>query len=100
MAGLRAARTIRRVQAQLDRLAPLSPGGDQLGLERITALLDRLGRPQDRLAAGVPRRRHQRQGLDLRLPPRRARGGRAARSTSSPARTWSASTSASASPAS
>ena len=39
------------------------------------ALLDRLGRPQDRLAAGVPRRRDQRQGLDLRLPPRRAGGG-------------------------
>ena len=37
------------VQAQLDRLAALSPGGDRLGLERITALLDRLGRPHDRL---------------------------------------------------
>lgn len=37
------------VQAQLDRLAALSPGGDRLGLERITALLDRLGRPQHRL---------------------------------------------------
>jgi len=37
------------VQAQLDRLAKLSPAGDQLGLERITALLDRLGRPQDAL---------------------------------------------------
>ncbi|MCW3798542.1 bifunctional folylpolyglutamate synthase/dihydrofolate synthase [Sphingomonas sp. BN140010] len=37
------------VQAQLDRLAALSPGGDRLGLERITSLLDRLGRPQDRL---------------------------------------------------
>ena len=38
------------VQAQLDRLSQLSPGHDQLGLERITQLLDRLGRPQDRLA--------------------------------------------------
>ena len=38
------------VQAQLDRLARLSPGGDRLGLERISALLDRLGRPQDNLA--------------------------------------------------
>jgi dihydrofolate synthase/folylpolyglutamate synthase len=38
------------VQAQLDRLANLSPGGDRLGLDRITQLLDRLGRPQDRLA--------------------------------------------------
>ena len=37
------------VQAQLDRLALLSPGGDILGLDRITRLLDRLGRPQDRL---------------------------------------------------
>jgi dihydrofolate synthase/folylpolyglutamate synthase len=38
-----------RVQAQLDRLAQLSPPGDHLGLDRITALLDRLGRPQDEL---------------------------------------------------
>ena len=37
------------VQAQLDRLAKLSLGGDRLGLDRIVALLDRLGRPQDRL---------------------------------------------------
>ena len=37
------------VQAQLDRLAQLSPGGDRLGLDRITRLLDRLGRPQDEL---------------------------------------------------
>jgi dihydrofolate synthase/folylpolyglutamate synthase len=37
------------VQAQLDRLAKLSPAGDRLGLDRIAALLDRLGRPQDRL---------------------------------------------------
>ena len=37
------------VQAQLDRLAKLSPGGDRLGLDRITRLLERLGRPQDRL---------------------------------------------------
>ena len=37
------------VQAQLDRLARLSPGGDRLGLDRITRLLDRLGRPQDTL---------------------------------------------------
>ncbi|KQR84043.1 bifunctional folylpolyglutamate synthase/dihydrofolate synthase [Sphingomonas sp. Leaf343] len=33
------------VQAQLDRLATLSPGADTLGLERITALLSRLGDP-------------------------------------------------------
>jgi dihydrofolate synthase/folylpolyglutamate synthase len=37
------------VQAQLDRLALLSPTGDRLGLERIARLLDRLGRPQDSL---------------------------------------------------
>jgi len=37
------------VQAQLDRLAMLSPAGDRLGLDRITELLDRLGRPQDSL---------------------------------------------------
>ncbi len=37
------------VQAQLDRLSMVSPAGDRLGLERIAAVLDRLGRPQDRL---------------------------------------------------
>jgi dihydrofolate synthase/folylpolyglutamate synthase len=39
----------RGVQAQLDRLSMSSPLGDRLGLERIAALLDRLGRPQDGL---------------------------------------------------
>ena len=37
------------VQAQLNRLDILSPAGDRLGLERIAALLDRLGKPQDHL---------------------------------------------------
>lgn len=37
------------VQAQLDRLTMLSPGRDVLGLERITALLDRLGNPHSKL---------------------------------------------------
>ena len=37
------------VQAQLDRLSKISPAGDRLGLERIAAVLDRLGRPQDQL---------------------------------------------------
>lgn len=37
------------VQAQLDRLAALSPGRDSLGLERIAALCARLGNPQHRL---------------------------------------------------
>src|SRR5688500_14876975 len=35
-----------QVQEQLDRLALLSPGRDILGLERILALLDRLGNPE------------------------------------------------------
>jgi dihydrofolate synthase/folylpolyglutamate synthase len=34
------------VQRQLERLNKLSPGGDVLGLERICALLDRLGHPE------------------------------------------------------
>jgi dihydrofolate synthase/folylpolyglutamate synthase len=38
-----------KVQAQLDRLAALSPGRDVLGLERITELCARLGNPQDQL---------------------------------------------------
>jgi len=38
-----------RVQRQLDRLATLSPGTDTLGLERISALLDRLGNPERQL---------------------------------------------------
>ncbi|WP_442678348.1 bifunctional folylpolyglutamate synthase/dihydrofolate synthase [Sphingomonas sp. ASY06-1R] len=34
------------VQQQLDRLSTLSPGADTLGLERVTALLARLGNPE------------------------------------------------------
>ncbi|WP_033074869.1 bifunctional folylpolyglutamate synthase/dihydrofolate synthase [Sphingopyxis sp. MWB1] len=37
------------VQAQLDRLAALSPGRDILGLERIAELCARLGNPQEHL---------------------------------------------------
>lgn len=37
------------VQTQLDRLWSLSPGADVLGLERIAALLARLGNPERRL---------------------------------------------------
>ena len=37
------------VQAQLDRLTVLSPGRDVLGLERITALLERLDNPHHKL---------------------------------------------------
>ena len=46
-------------------------------------------------AAGHPCRRHQRQGLDHRLPARDARGARATACTSTPRRISSASTSAS-----
>lgn len=38
-----------RIAALIDRQATQYSGQDQLGLDRITALLDRLGRPQDRL---------------------------------------------------
>jgi dihydrofolate synthase / folylpolyglutamate synthase len=37
------------VQKQIDRLSRLSPGRDVLGLERISALLERLGRPERKL---------------------------------------------------
>ena len=37
------------VQHQLDRLGALAPAGDLLGLERISALLDRLGSPERQL---------------------------------------------------
>lgn len=37
------------VKRQLERLASLSPGVDALGLDRIAALLDRLGHPERRL---------------------------------------------------
>ena len=37
------------VQAQLDRLATLSPGRDILGLERIADLLEKLGNPEQAL---------------------------------------------------
>src|SRR3546814_12944304 len=37
------------VQRQLDRLSDLSPGVDTLGLERISALLARLGNPERKL---------------------------------------------------
>lgn len=41
--------THKGVQAQLDRLQMTSPAGDRLGLQRIGELLERLGRPQDKL---------------------------------------------------
>ncbi|MFL6845922.1 MAG: bifunctional folylpolyglutamate synthase/dihydrofolate synthase [Allosphingosinicella sp.] len=38
-----------RVQRQLDRLAAVASPGDRLGLDRISALLDRLGNPERNL---------------------------------------------------
>jgi dihydrofolate synthase/folylpolyglutamate synthase len=45
----RAASDDAEVQAELDRLARLSPGRDTLGLERISELLDRLDNPEQKL---------------------------------------------------
>ena len=45
----RAASSDPEVQRQLDRLGALSPGADILGLERISALLGRLGNPETAL---------------------------------------------------
>ena len=50
-------------------------GGIDLSLERMRRVLERLGNPQAPRAAGHSRRRHQRQGLDHRVPARDARGG-------------------------
>jgi dihydrofolate synthase/folylpolyglutamate synthase len=41
------------VQKQLDRLSKASAAGDQLGLARITALLERLGNPHDSLPPAI-----------------------------------------------
>ncbi len=67
------------VQRQLDRLATLSPGADILGLERIYGPARSPRQSRAPSAARPPRRRDQRQGLDLRLPPGGGRGGRAER---------------------
>ena len=56
----------------------LAAGGDMLGLDRIRPCSTGSAIPSAP-AAGLPRRRDQRQGLDLRLPARRARGGGAHR---------------------
>jgi hypothetical protein len=85
------------VQAQLDRLSKLSPAGDRLGLERMTVVLDRLGRPQDALppvfhVAGQTARDRPSLSSASRSKPA------AIRSTHSPARTSFASTSGSGSP--
>ena len=82
MAGLRAVGRIRPSRRSSTGLRMLSPAGDRLGLERIGAVA-RPARPAaGPAAAGVPRRRDQRQGLDLRLPSRRARSGGPTASTS------------------
>ena len=62
------------VQAQLDRLGALSLPQGRFGLETITTLLARLGNPQRAHTARLPRRRDQRQRLDLRLSARHAGG--------------------------
>ena len=87
------------VQAQLDRLSQLSPGGDRLGLDRITRLLDRLGRPQDALPPVFHVAGTNGKGSTCAFL-RAALEAAATRSTPSPARISSASTSASGSPAS
>ena len=64
------------VQAQLDRLtARCPPARTSSGWTAITRLLARLGDPHLRDAAGLPCRRHQRQGIDLCVPARGDRGG-------------------------
>ncbi len=60
----------------LEVLSTLHPRKIDLSLGRVERLLDRLDRPQDRLPPGHPRRRHQRQGIDDRLPASRARSRR------------------------
>ena len=87
------------VQRQLDRLAALSPGADILGLERISALLARLGNPERRLPPVYTSPAPTARGFALRsthaflrLPIRTLDAGDRASYT---ARTSSASTSAS-----
>ena len=86
------------VQAQLDRLSMLSPAGDRLGLERIAALLDRLGRPQDRLPPVFHVAGTNGKGSTVAFL-RAALEASGHEVHASPARTWSASTSGSGSPA-
>ena len=77
------------------RLTALHPKLIDLSLDRMWRILAALGHPEATTAAGHPRRRHQRQGLDHRLHARDPGGGRPARCTSTPRRIWCASTSAS-----
>ena len=60
-----------RVAALIERQATQYRDRDQLGLDRIAALLETAWPAAGSAAARVPCRRDQRQGIDLRLPPRR-----------------------------
>ena len=88
------------VQAPARPPSSLSPGADRLGLARIAVLLGRLGRPQDALppifhVAGTNGKGSTCAFLRAALEAAGLHGP-----TSTPARIWSASTSASGSPAS
>ena len=61
------------------RLLALHPKLIDLSLDRMWRILDALGHPGAAPAAGDPRRRHQRQGLDHRLHARDPGGGGPAR---------------------
>ena len=65
--------------AVLARLLALHPKKIDLALDRILRLLARSGQSAAQAAAGDPCRRHQRQGLGLRLFPRHAGGAGPAR---------------------
>ena len=80
-----------------ERLHALHPRLIDLSLDRVAAPAGDARQSAGQAAAGDPRRRHQRQGLDLRVPARLSRGGAASASTSTPRPIWCASTSASAS---
>ena len=93
-------RTLRRMDrstAILERFSRAHPREIDLSLDRIERPDGRARPSRAPPAAGHPCRRHQRQGLDHRLPARHAGGGRQVASTSTPRRISSASTSASAS---
>ena len=66
---------IRASDAAVKRLRALHPSLIDLTTGRVERLLAALGHPELAHGAGDPRRRHQRQGLDLRLSARHRRGG-------------------------
>ena len=86
------------VQTQLDRLAALSPGRDVLGLERITELLARLGNPHHHLPPVFHVAGTNGKGSTCAFLRAAIEAAGQTVSTSTPARIWCASTSASASP--